>query len=277
MDSGLDKELEAKLDAFRGLQEIIERLRGPGGCPWDREQTLQKMSHNLLEEACEAIDAIQDGKGTATPAVLEELGDLLMNILLASRIAEESGAFSIREVADMISAKLIRRHPHVFGDEHGASVADVLKRWNAIKAEEKGKGEGSLLARIPRSLPSLSAAFKVGKVAGQVGFDWPDASSVFEKVEEEVREVEKALGRAGKSEQEMEGTPEEDLHHEIGDLLFAVVNLARKAEVNPEEALRAAVDRFSRRFRYIEERIDVTRASLDEMEVLWNQAKTDEH
>lgn len=276
MNGENDDKLKGKLEAIRALQEIIERLRGPDGCPWDRAQTIPRMAPNLLEEACETVDAIERGQGEPTPAILEELGDLLMNVLLTARIAEEGGGFSIREVAEMISAKLIRRHPHVFGDERAATVEDVLKRWNAIKAEE-GEKNSSLLSRIPRSLPTLPAAVKVGKVAGDVGFDWPDAPSAFEKVEEEVQEVKRALQEAKKKNGRENGeNPSMELYHEVGDLLFASVNLARKAGIDPDRALRSAIDRFSRRFRFIEERIDVSRASLEEMEALWNQAKKNE-
>jgi MazG family protein len=261
-------DIEAKLAALRGLEEIIERLRGPGGCPWDREQTLAKMGPNLLEEACEAVDAIEAAGGAAAPAVLEELGDILMNVLLAARIAEESGAFDIGEVARAISAKLIRRHPHVFGKERAATVEDVLKRWNAIKAEEKGSGKEadapSRLGKVPRSMPALSAAAKLGERAASVGFDWPDARSALAKVEEEMREVAEVIDRSA---------PFDEIRHEVGDLLFAAANVARKAGVDPESALRAALDRFVRRFRYIEGRIDVSKASLDEMEALWKSAK----
>jgi MazG family protein len=282
--SGQENRLEAKMAAMRALEEIIERLRGPDGCPWDRDQTLAKMGPNLLEETCETIDAIHQGNGDPTPAVLEELGDLLMNVLLLARIAEESGAFGLREIAEAISAKLIRRHPHVFGDERAATVEEVLTRWNAIKAEEKGAVRPSALGQVPRSLPALAAAMKIGERAARVGFDWPEAALALEKVREEVDEVSRALEqsplRAGPHPPE--GTagptqgPPEAVRREIGDLLLAAVNVARKAQVDPEGALRSALDRFCARFRYIEERIDVTRATLEEMEALWKAAKDDE-
>jgi MazG family protein len=274
--SGQEDSLESKVAAFRALETIIERLRGPEGCPWDREQTLEKMGPNLLEEACEAIDAIHGGQGAPTPSVLEELGDLLMNVLLTARIAEEAGGFGIREVADAISAKLIRRHPHVFGAERAATVEDVLTRWNAIKAEEKGETASSVLGQVPRSLPGLAAAVKIGQRAAKVGFDWPDASQALSKVEEEVEEVSRSLERAGAAGGGPAGNPPEEVHREIGDLLFAAASVARKAGVDPECALRSALDRFMRRFRFIEERIDVTKASLEEMEALWKAAKNDE-
>jgi len=259
--------LEAKIDAFRVLEGIIEKLRSPEGCPWDRSQTLKTLAPNLLEEACETIDSIAEGNGASTPGVCEELGDLLMNVLLIARISEEEGGFGFREVAEAISAKLIRRHPHVFAGSPVSSVEEVLKGWNRIKAEEKGGPAPSILGRIPRSLPALAAAAKAGERAAGVGFDWPHAHGALEKVEEEVREVAEALG----------GSPLDggNLHHEIGDLLFAVVNVSRKSGVDPEAALRGAVDRFSSRFRYLEARIDVTKATPDAMEALWNRAKAD--
>ncbi len=274
--SGQEDRLEEKVAAFKALEEIVERLRGPDGCPWDRAQTLAKMGPNLLEEACETIDAIHGGKGAPTAAVLEELGDLLMNVLLLARIAEESGSFGIREVAEAISAKLVRRHPHVFGSERAATVEDVLTRWNAIKAEEKGESSTSVLGKVPRSLPGLSAAVKIGERAASVGFDWPDASQALAKVEEEVREVSRSLERPRAGGGGSPGGPADETYHEVGDLLFAAANVARKAGVDPECALRSALDRFARRFRFIEERTDVTKATLEEMEALWKEAKTDE-
>ena len=269
-----DSKLEAKVTALRALEEIIERLRAPDGCPWDRAQTIAKMAHNILEEACEAVDAIREGRGAPTPALCEELGDLLMNILLTSRIAEDGGAFGIREVAEAILAKLVRRHPHVFRAEHVSSVEDVLRRWNAIKAEEKTGETPSVLGCLPRSLPALSAALKVGERAARVGFDWPDAGGALKKVEEELREVAEAMGigppAAGQSREPAR------IEREVGDLLFAAVNLARKSGVDPEAALRETVDRFRKRFRYIEARTDVATASLEEVEALWNEAKVDD-
>jgi MazG family protein len=270
--------IEGKVGALKALEEIVERLRGPGGCPWDREQTLEKMAPSILEEACEAVDAISDGRGAPTSQVREELGDLLLNVLLTARIAEESGGFGIKEVAESISEKLIRRHPHVFGDERVSSVSEVLARWNAIKASEKEQSKDapprppSRLGDVPRSLPALSAALKVGNRAAAVGFDWPDARGALDKVEEEVREV----GRALEAQAGRDDPPSAELEHELGDLLFAAVNLARKAAVDPESALRGAIRRFRSRFAYIEARTDVSRASLAEMEALWNAAKEHE-
>jgi tetrapyrrole methylase family protein/MazG family protein len=253
-----------KAAAFRALEEIIERLRGPQGCPWDRAQTLLTMAPNLLEEACEVVDAITEAQGGPAPGVCEELGDLLMNILLSARISEEGGGFGFRKVAEAIAAKLVRRHPHVFGPERVASVEEVLLRWNAIKGEEKGELKQSRLGTLPRSLPALASAAKLGERAARVGFDWPDAAGALLKVEEEVREVAQALPSGG-----------EPLEHELGDLLFATASLARKSGVDPEAALRSALERFRKRFHYIEKHTDVSRASLEEMEELWNAAKSD--
>lgn len=279
--------MKDKLAALRELEEIVERLRAPDGCPWDRTRTIENMAPSLLEEACEAIDAIHEGAGAASPAVCEELGDLLMNVLLIARISEEAGGFGIAGVARGISAKLIRRHPHVFGQERVSSVEEVLARWKAIKAAEKQapeekagvkntRGE-SRLGRVPRSLPGLAAAMKVGERAAEVGFDWPDARGALDKVEEEAREVRQALDASPpEAPPEAKPGPAEALHREVGDLLLAAVNLARKAGVDPERALRSAVDRFIRRFQSVESRCDVTSATLGEMEAHWNAAKIDE-
>ncbi len=244
------------------------------------------MAPHILEEACEAIDAIEDGQGTPSPALREELGDLLMNILLAARISEESGGFSFREVAEEIAGKLVRRHPHVFGGEKVSSVDEVLTRWNSIKEGEKASREAvspsggpaarqphSRLGEVPRSLPALSTAFRIGEKAAKAGFDWPDAAGALRKVEEELREVSEALDRREAASPDGDIGGGSHLRHEIGDLLFAAANLARKTGIEPESALRGALDRFRSRFRYIEERVDFSRTSLGEMEKLWEEAK----
>jgi MazG family protein len=264
--------MDAKTEAFRKLEEVVEILRGPGGCPWDREQTLSDMSRYLLEEACEAVDAIQESGGRATPDVEEELGDVLLNVLLASRIAEEDGSFGIAEVADGIREKLVRRHPHVFGDAAGEkspvrSSSDVLTRWNAIKETEKASGTRprSRLAGVPRSLPPLERAHELGRKAARAGFDWPGPEGALEKVEEEIGEVKAALAAGGNRE---------GIEEELGDLLFAAANLCRKLDVRPSEALRKTLAKFCARFAAIEERFpEMEKASLEEMEAVWNAAK----
>ena len=271
--------IEEKLQALRSLEQIIERLRAPNGCPWDREQTLRSMAPKLVEEACEALDAVEDAGGAAAETVCEELGDTLMNILLIARIAEEGGGFNLATVAERIAEKLVRRHPHVFGDERAATVGHVLERWNAIKAEEqrqKSNAGGaapsaSRLGQLPRSLPALTAAARLGEKAASLRFDWPDAQGALAKVAEELGEVERALGVW--DERRGDAPAEEALSDEIGDLLFAVVNVSRKCGVDPERALRTTMSRFRRRFEFMERHVDLTRATLAEMEAQWVAAK----
>jgi MazG family protein len=274
--------LDDKSDALRRLEEIIERLRGPDGCPWDREQTLPSLARNFLEEACEAIDAITHESAEACPrsdAIREELGDLLMNVFLAARIAEESGGFDLAAVANGIADKLIRRHPHVFAGASASGVDEVLQRWQAIKAEEKAaRGatpaprSASVLDRVPASLPALDAADELGRQAAKLGFDWPRAEDALEKVREELREIEAALAAGGAASRQ-------GLEHEIGDLLLAAANFSRKAGFSPDRCLRMANQRFRRRFRPVEDYIDAERARgrpappLAILEEKWQQAK----
>jgi MazG family protein len=289
--------MHRKSEAFERLEEVVERLRGPGGCPWDREQTLADMGRYLQEEASEVQDALDEADGRPTGEVCEELGDLLMNILLAARIAEEAGAFSFIDVADGIRAKLIRRHPHVFGDAVASSVADVLKRWNEIKAAESegtaGSRSLSRLEKVPRSLPPLARAHKLSALAAEFGFDWPDASGALEKLEEEVREVRELVARRGvASEGDTGGAVDPDtpaspphrsahrdedlaqLEEELGDVLFATVSLVRKLGIDPDQALRSTLRKFVRRFRYLEENIqDFESATLADMDRVWDELR----
>jgi MazG family protein len=259
--------MDRRMAAVEALQKIVERLRGPGGCPWDREQTLGKMARYLVEEASEAADAIEDGGGNPSPAVCEELGDVMMNVLLAAQIAAELGAFSLAEVAEGITAKLIRRHPHVFGEAKVTGTEEVLQRWNDIKEREKAaaaREPRSRLDSVPRGLPPLLRAYKLGERAAEAGFDWPDASGALEKVVEELAEVRAALAGEDRAARE----------EELGDLLFAVANLCRKLEVRPDEALRRTLRKFCARFRHIEERLPaLENATLGELETLWQEAK----
>jgi tetrapyrrole methylase family protein/MazG family protein/ATP diphosphatase len=274
--------MNAKAEAFVRLEETVSALRGPGGCPWDRAQKLPDVSRYLIEEASEVADAIDEAQGRPLASVMEELGDLLMNILLASRIAEDEGAFDVAEVADAIREKLIRRHPHVFGVEGKpavplSGVSEVLTTWNAIKAQEekarKPAGTGrppSRLDGVPRSLPPLDRAFELGRKAAKAGFDWPDASGAFEKVREELDEVRRQMDLHSAAP----GAAGPALAEELGDLLFAAVNLCRKLEVRPEAALRGTLRKFCERFHAIEERYpEMERASLEEMESVWQEAK----
>ncbi|HVR76491.1 MAG TPA: nucleoside triphosphate pyrophosphohydrolase [Planctomycetota bacterium] len=268
--------MDRRTAALESLMKIVDQLRGPGGCPWDKVQTLGSMSRYMLEEASEVADAVEDAGGRPSPEVCEELGDLLVNVLLASRIAEDERAFSVAEVASGISEKLIRRHPHVFAGLHVDTVGEVLANWETIKAEEKDASRGagapraSRLDAVPRSLPGLERAFERGKRAARAGFDWPDATGALAKVAEEVEEVRGLLVRRPPRE----GDNGEDLEEELGDLLFAVVSLCRKLEVRPEAALRRTLKKFCARFRVIEERIpDLEHATLDAMESAWQDAK----
>ena len=244
------------------LKGIVDRLRSPGGCPWDLEQTPASLRPFLLEEAHEAAEAIDDPD---PGALCGELGDLLMNIFLQARIAEEEGRFTLSEIADQISEKLVRRHPHVFGSVVADDADAVRRNWEAIKQEEKGEtGPGSAIRPLPASLPALSRGERVGAMAAEIGFDWPDADGPLEKIAEELREVRRAIAEEGQTRVEAE----------IGDLLFAITSLCRHQGVDGEQALRGALDRFTERFQRIEERVraeeNPTLARLDE---LWAVAK----
>lgn len=244
------------------LVDVMARLRAPDGCPWDREQTHESLRRYMLEEAYEAVEAIDDGD----PGHLcEELGDVLLQVVFHAQIAREAGRFDMRDVVAGITEKLIRRHPHVFGDASAATAEEVTRRWDAIKQAERGLQRAqSALGGISRSLPALSRACELQKRAAKVGFDWDDVDGPAEKVREELRE---ALS-AGPGERE----------DEVGDLLFAVVNLARKLQVDPEVALTRANAKFERRFRYVEERLaenglQPADVSLAEMDALWEEGK----
>lgn len=248
------------------LVEVMDRLLAPDGCPWDREQTLATLRPFLVEETYEVLDALARGD---VAGHCEELGDLLMQIVFHAAIRRAEGAFDIDAVVAGIAEKLIRRHPHVFGDAEVKDSAEVLQQWEQIKAAEKaaaGARTDRVLAGVKPG-PALARAQKVSHKAGKVGFDWPDWAGSLAKVEEEVREVrEAATGDAAAK------------HHEIGDLLFAVVNVARKLDVDAEQALIDATQRFSRRFEFVEDRLadrgKTPRSStLEEMDALWNDAK----
>lgn len=252
---------------FSTLREIISILRSPEGCPWDREQTHKSIRKHLIEETYEVLETIDDDD---PEAMCEEMGDLLMQVMLHSQIAEDEGDFTVEDVISVLNEKLIRRHPHVFGEKQVDSSDQVLVNWDQIKAQEKkDKGEDqekkSLLDGIPRDLPALMSAFEISKKASKVGFDWDQVQDVYAKIEEEMEEVKQARN-------------EVEIKAELGDLLFAVANLARFLKVDPEEALALTNRKFKSRFGYIENRLkesnkSVTEASLDEMEVLWQEAK----
>src|SRR4051812_48146916 len=257
--------------AIARLLSIMDRLRDPGGCPWDREQTLRTLTPYLLEEAHEVIEAIESGDALHHR---EELGDLLFQIVFQSRIAREEGKFDFAQVCDGIAEKLTRRHPHVFGDVSVSGSGEVVKNWERIKADErKAKGEAprSAIGGVPVSLPALVRAERLTEKAGAVGFDWPDAQGVMAKVREELAELTEAMG----------GGRQDEVEHELGDLLFALANLGRFVKVHPEEALRAAVRRFESRFHHIEDRLreqgrTPRESTLEEMDGYWNEAKSRE-
>ena len=249
---------------FVELLTMMARLRGEGGCPWDREQTRETLRPFLVEETYEVLDALDAGDPTH---IREELGDLLFQVVFHAEIARERGEFSMADLLEALITKMTRRHPHVFGDRPVSSAAEALARWEAIKGAEKHGA--SALAGVPRALPALHRAQRVQHKAARVGFDWSDAAGALEKVREELGEVAEAL-RQG------DGTA---LRDELGDLLFSVVNVARLSSVDPEGALQAAVNRFSRRFASMEEAArdegrELTGLSLAELEELWTRAKS---
>jgi ATP diphosphatase len=248
-------------DPLAALLAVMARLRDADhGCPWDREQTFETIAPYTLEEAYEVADAIDRGD---RDALRSELGDLLFQVVFHARMAEERGWFDFAAVAQAIHDKLVRRHPHVFGDVRIESAAELTKLWEDAKARERG-ADASVLHDIPHALPALARATKLGKRAGTVGFDWPDAASVREKVAEELAELEAAHSDA--------------VAEELGDVLFSVANLSRHLKVDPEEALRAANRKFEQRFRRMEamatERgLVLTSLSPDAWEALWSEAK----
>ncbi len=250
------------------LLAVMARLRGKDGCPWDAEQTLESLKTFLVEECYEVIDALDSGdKGHH----LEELGDLLLQIVFQAQIRSENGEFQFKDVADAIRTKLVRRHPHVFGDVQVSGTGDVLRNWDAIKAGEKAKQSEtprSALDGVPRSMPALQRAQQIQSRAARVGFDWPDIRGVLAKVEEELAEVKAA----------MEEGNENRIRDEIGDLLFAVVNLARFQKLHAEQAMHEAIAKFVRRFQALENEIRAmgrkpTELSAVELDAIWEAVK----
>lgn len=253
------------------LRAIMHRLRAPGGCPWDAEQTHDSLVSNLLEEAYEVVAAIraEDGEN-----LKEELGDLLLQVVFHSELAAESGSFDLDEVAEGISQKLIRRHPHVFGDKEVGDSGAVLKQWEEIKREEKGDQAEPYLHGVGKGLPATLRGYKLQKKAAKVGFDWSEARGIVGKIEEELAEVKEELTRVEQGED-----AHLELEQEIGDLLFVTVNLARKLKIDPEVALEGTNRKFEGRFAFLEERLasqgtSLSDATLDEMNALWEEAKT---
>ena len=252
-------------DSFQGLVDIMARLRAPGGCPWDREQNFDSIKRYTIEETYEVIDAIER-KDYA--ALCEELGDLMLQPVFYAQMAAEAGHFDIGDSLRAINEKLIRRHPHVFGETEVASSDEVLSNWDAIKAKEKGDHAQGLLDSVNRAQPALMEAMQISKKAAKAGFEWAAFEDVLAKLQEEVAELKQA--RAEGDEAEIEG--------EIGDLLFTVVNLARWVKVDPEQALRHTNAKFRQRFGHVEERVreqgkELGATSLEEMEGYWQEAK----
>lgn len=252
---------------FDALVALMARLREPGGCPWDREQDLETLKHYLVEETYEVLEAIdsQDRR-----RLCEELGDLLLQVVFQARIGEEEGAFDAADVCRAIHRKMVRRHPHVFGEVEAGDARQVTANWERIKSEEGGPGAArrSVLAGVPASLPALQRAYRIAEKAGNVGFDWPDRRSLEGKIDEEWAELQQALS----------GGERAAIAHEYGDLLFALASYARFIGVDPEDSLRKTADRFTRRFRHVEERLAERGRSphdsdLAEMDALWEEAK----
>jgi MazG family protein len=251
---------------FQKLCDIVAKLRAPGGCPWDREQTHESLLPAVIEEAYEVTEA---ARAKDDPHFCEELGDLLLLVVMHAEISRETGRFNIDEIIGEVSDKLVRRHPHVFGTSDVRDSGAVLKQWEAIKREEK-KADSHYLASLPKALPALMRAQKAQSKAARINFDWADLRDVIGKVEEEVREIKEAIASRDRARME----------DEIGDLLFAVVNLARKCKIDAESALQGGTDKFVTRFNQLEDELraqgkrlgDVDLAEMDE---IWNRIKND--
>lgn len=244
------------------LVDVVRRLLGPGGCPWDQKQTHESLKKYLLEEAYEVLDAIDSG---SSDKLREELGDLILQPMMHAAMAERDGKFDIDQVANEIVLKLVRRHPHVFADVDVADSDEVLRNWDAIKKQEKGEGPTSLLEGVPTGMASLLRAHEISKRAARAGFEWPSIEEVFEKLHEEERELQEAIASGDQAA----------IESEIGDLFFTCVNIARWADVEPEEALRKMLNRFSDRFKSMEMSATkpLTELGSEDWEELWNKAK----
>jgi nucleoside triphosphate diphosphatase len=285
-------------ERFERAVDIMKRLRAPGGCPWDREQTFDSIKPYTLEETYEVLEAIDNRDW---PELAGELGDLLLQVLFYAEMAEEQGTFSIEDVLERLSNKLVDRHPHVFGEVKAETSADVKRNWEALKAEERKKRDGkegekkSLLAGISSAMPSMLEAQKLSSRAAQAGFDWPDVEGLFDKLREETVELREQLkkfpvpgprpqgrGVAGSGRTVISGELQAKLEEEVGDLFFVLVNVARYLSVDPESALRNTNRKFKRRFQWMEEQLNgsgrsAEQASMDELESLWQKAKQAEN
>ncbi len=263
---------------FEKLVEIMATLRGPNGCPWDKQQDFNSLKPMLVEEVYEVLEAVENND---FEGLSEELGDLLLHVVFHAHLGKEAGQFDINTVIQKISDKLIRRHPHVFGSESASTPEEVVKNWEAIKAQEKAEKlkkrtpeERSLLEGIPSKLPAIHEAHQISSRAARAGFDWPDVEGIFDKLQEEVLELKAVISSGGD-----EGRRER-LEDEIGDMLFVIVNIARYLKIDSESALKRANRKFKLRFQYMESELakqgkSVEQTSLDEMEALWQKAKSE--
>jgi MazG family protein len=256
--------MSAEAEALQRLLELVRRLRGVGGCPWDREQTPDSIKGYVLEEAYELVEAIERGE---PDEVKEELGDVCFQLLFLAELYREANRFGLAEALETSRAKMVRRHPHVFGEAEVSGTEQVIERWHQLKAEE-GKG---LLNSVPRSLPALLKAHRLGERAARVGFDFPSPEAAAAKLEEELGELRAAMAEGDRAKVEAE----------LGDLLFACVNVARLLKVSAEDALRGTLAKFERRFRHIEERLreqgkTLQEATLEEMDAIWDEMRGEE-
>lgn len=254
--------------SFEDLVALMTTLRGPNGCPWDRKQSLETLKPFIIEESYEVVDAIDrdDRK-----ALAEELGDFLLQAVFVAEIAREEGSFDVYDAITLLHDKLVRRHPHVFGDVEAKDAEQVLVNWEKLKNEERKAENKSVLAGVPQSLPALLKASRLTEKAARVGFDWRRTEDVFEKLDEEMAEVRAAVASGDAA----------SLHDEIGDLLFTIANIARKLEINPEEALQSTNRRFMRRFEIMEQTVresgrNLDQLTLEQMDALWDDAKASE-
>jgi ATP diphosphatase len=291
-------------ERFERAVSIMARLRGPGGCPWDREQTFDSIKPYTLEETYEVLEAIDNRDWEELSG---ELGDLLLQVLFYSQMAKEEGTFSIDQVLDRLAGKLVDRHPHVFGDVKAETSSEVLRNWEALKAEEKkkrldagggksanGKKGDSALAGVSSATPALLEAHKLSSRVAQVGFDWPNIEGLFDKLREETEELQEQLkkfpapgprptasGLAGAGRQQIADALRDRLEEEVGDLFFVLVNVARYLSLDPESALRKTNRKFRRRFQWMEDQLKSVgrtprEANMEEMDALWEQAKQQE-
>ena len=265
-----------EIAAIETLIKIMARLRAPDGCPWDRVQTHRSLLPNLLEEAYEYVDTVQSGDSAK---IREELGDLLLQVVFHGQVAQEAGMFTLGDAAQELSEKLVRRHPHVFGADRAADQTEALASWHSAKHKE---GAHTLaLDQVPRAMPALLRARKVQEKAAKIGFQWPDVMGALMKVDEELAELRVELERENGRKGEIENAVQSNIEEELGDLLFAIVNVARYLHACPEVALTETIEKFIRRFNYIESKLSeaglaLGEASLEKMDGYWEEAKRKE-